>query len=525
MSGINEAQPGSTWTPPQTPRTPGTPPKTPPKTPSSQTHVDRDSVGNTTAVSLADRYSVGNTTIVSLGHSDEDPKVLLGDLEENTDRTPLSTETHIRNLDKNTPRIPLNLIDRDHKDPRTNSSPATSTPGASPAGSSSSELKDSELQSSEESAIETSMLMVGEKKGVDIDDIIVIKMINTSPSGNSEDENESHEVEDTSWETIYDDTTLQENGARSCVAQRTRSHTDMRKLNLTQLMGVWSTSMEDSFVVIDHKAMDSLNLPRPEKAEKEWENKEDWCGKLKLLDTSLDKASRIGGPQRQVEMIKIYNKKTAEVARKNEELRQKNEGEVDSLEKEIKRVTFVVEEPAYTTAIQEVVKALETLVGMNLYTAPMRNIENIIKIILSICMDYSTQVQIVQETMESMAKLIRELLIQRSRMANLEIENGKLEEEKQAALKEAQDLTRYNDALKTFSSSLIGVEKNKGRDVVAEITECKAEISELEEIAKVREEKYACAYNRKEFYKTQTGDLGRKVTRLENDMKKERERS
>ena len=520
MSGIDEAQPGSTWTPPQTPSTPGTPPKTPP----SDNHVDRDSVGKTIVVSLADRYALGNTTILSLGHSDEDPKVLLGELEEKTDRTPLNTETYIRNLDENTPRIPMKLIDRDHKDPRTSSSPTTSTPGTSPTGSSSSELKDSELQNSEESAIETSVLMAEEKKRVDIDDNIVIKMINTSLSGNSEDENESHEAEDTSWETTYDDTTIQENGARSCVAHRTRSHTDMRKFNLTQLMGVWSTSMDDSFVVIGHNAMDSLNLPRPEKAEREWENKEDWCGKLKLLDTSLDKASRIGGPQRQVEMIKIFNKKTAEVARKNEELRQKKGGEADSLDKEreVKRVTFVVEEPAYTTAIQEVVKALETLVGMNLYTAPMRNIENIMKIILSICMDYSTQVQIVQETMDSMAKLIRELLILRSRMANLEVENVKLEEEKKEALNEAQDLTRYNDALKIFSTSLVG--KSKGRDIVAEITECKAQISELEENARIREEKYACAYDRKELYKAQAGELGRKVTRLENNIKKEKER-
>ena len=35
---------------------------------------------------------VGNTTILSLGHSDEVPKVLLGELEGKTDRTPLNTE-------------------------------------------------------------------------------------------------------------------------------------------------------------------------------------------------------------------------------------------------------------------------------------------------------------------------------------------------------------------------------------------------------------------------------------------------
>ena len=54
-------------------------------------HADSNSVGKTTAVTLGDSM-VGNTTILSLGHSDEVPKVLLGELEGKTDRTPLNTE-------------------------------------------------------------------------------------------------------------------------------------------------------------------------------------------------------------------------------------------------------------------------------------------------------------------------------------------------------------------------------------------------------------------------------------------------
>ena len=112
MSGTDEAQPGSTWTPPQTPCTP----RTPTKPPQDDRYVDSNSVGKTTAVALENRYAlgntrhvdsnsvgkttavtlgdsmVGNTTILSLGHSDEVPKVLLGELEGKTDRTPLNTE-------------------------------------------------------------------------------------------------------------------------------------------------------------------------------------------------------------------------------------------------------------------------------------------------------------------------------------------------------------------------------------------------------------------------------------------------
>ena len=48
MSGTDGAQPGATWTPPQTPCTPGTP-IMPPQEDRSE---DNNSVGKTTAVAL-----------------------------------------------------------------------------------------------------------------------------------------------------------------------------------------------------------------------------------------------------------------------------------------------------------------------------------------------------------------------------------------------------------------------------------------------------------------------------------------
>merc|ERR1712179_621975 len=107
------------------------------------------------------------------------------------------------------------------------------------------------------------------------------------------------------------------------------------------------------------------------------------------------------------EMVKIFDKKTEEIAKKNEELRQMKEGKVEKSNRggEVKKVTFVVKEPAYTNAMKEVVRALETLVELDLQTAPLRNVENIMRIILYICMDYS-------------------------RLMDLELENSILREEK-----------------------------------------------------------------------------------------------
>ena len=44
------------------------------------------------------------------------------------------------------------------------------------------------------------------------------------------------------------------------------------------------------------------------------------------------------GPKKQAEMLKMYRKRTAEVARKNEEMKQKQVGVADNLEKEIKEI-------------------------------------------------------------------------------------------------------------------------------------------------------------------------------------------
>ena len=148
-------------------------------------------------------------------------------------------------------------------------------------------------------------------------------------------------------------TDLQDDGAMSCVAQRTRSHTEeMRKDNLTQLVEGFSlsmnaSSMEDSFEVIQPNAADSLTLPRYNKEGLDMDSLKIWCDYLKILDSSVDKVSKIEGPYKQEKLVRLYDVKTAEIAKRNEEMKPLQEGKVEAeeLEKEIeeiKNVTFVM---------------------------------------------------------------------------------------------------------------------------------------------------------------------------------------
>ena len=552
MSSAEETPADSTWKTPQTPPTPWIDSRLPTeedqvvRDPVDRESDDRDPVGYTTETALDD---VGNTTSkaseLSVNGSDEDPVVLEGGLARNTDSTPRthcaprsSDIVSLGDLERSsrTPRkkdtvlavdqrlklIPVSRMGGELEDPRT--SPTTSTPGSTHAGSGMNDLKDSELHNSEESVIEASEIVTENKNEEILDDNVVLRMIDTSLAGQSDGDNlyESYESEDNSWETIEGDSTLQGSVIKSCIAKRTRSH-DLRKKNLTQLTIDWSkAALEESFIFLGTNAVDSLDLHRADKAEVTWKNREEWCDKLLHLDTSMDTASKIGGHNRQLDRINIYNKKTVEIAKKNSELEVKGGGVLDSprKDKENKRVTFIVEETAYTTAIQEVVKSLETLLEMDLNTAPQKNVENIIKIILSICLDYSNQVQIVQETMESMARLIRELLILKGRMVKQEADNAKLKVANAAKTAKILHLETLYKITSDFAASLAG--GARGRDFTYEITQKTAEICGLKQAARERESTYKKAFDRKDDYKAEVMELKKAIASLESSRREEK---
>ena len=178
----------------------------------------------------------------------------------------------------------------------------------------------------------------------------------------------SIDVEDTLWDTTEEDTTLQADGLKSCVAHRTRSRTeDLRKINITELMEAYNTTLDDSFEVLDPKAVDSIDLIKA--AEPEWSNRENWYEGIKRLNNSMNKTFEIGGIKRQAKMLERHRKRITEMAKENEEMEQSQTGIDKNLEKEleeVKKVTFVVERSETSTAMQEVINALETLIELKL---------------------------------------------------------------------------------------------------------------------------------------------------------------
>ena len=480
--------------------------------------------------SISDKESVGNTTEYSLNTNNRSQARSENSLGGNTPRDSQTQDTLLRGAVGNTAVTPIDQREdslrgntlRDSQTPDiqyrgtventavTPISPATSTPGSTPARHKKGELKNSELQSSEESIIGTSITDEDRRQEiVDDEDFITLKMADYTLAEKSVEEDESHDVEDTLWETTVDNTDSKEEGPISCVAHRTRSHTeDLRKNNLSQFLDDCNnTTMEESFEVIGDKASDSMTLKKYEKEDQEWDNKNEWCLELVKLNSSIDKAIDVLNTRNRIETLEIYRKKGAEAA-KDYDLRRKNpdENKYNKPGKSDRGVTFIVDQPEYSSALKEVIKSLETLLKIKIDTAPRRNIENIIKIILAICIEFNEQMQNAQETITTMAGVIEELMLQRYKIETLEVENKKLEESKEKLETVNERLKDYNDHMREytekFTKPIEGVEEN--RDMLNELFESKVEtnnlnkkIEKLKAENKKRENEYDVVWGRK----------------------------
>merc|ERR1712082_597752 len=128
--------------------------------------------------------------------------------------------------------------------------------------------------------------------------------------------------------------------------------------------------MEGSFVVIGEKASDSLTLPRLDKDNLAWNNRNVWCMELVKLNESIIKANDMLNIEKRMEVLEEYKNKGAEAAIDNKPRRENtNDDEVEIIEGGSNKVTFIVDQPVYTTAMEEVIQSLENLLRISIDTA------------------------------------------------------------------------------------------------------------------------------------------------------------
>ena len=409
------------------------------------------------------------------------------------------------------------------KNPRITISPTTSTPGMSPEGSQSNGLRSSELLHSDESLVDIST-----------DKLTVIESENTMEvtlSEKSVEKTNTLDIYDVSCVTLREHTITQDNSEMSCVALRTRSRmAEIRKLNLSQLFA--ELSMDDTvddYEIVTSNAVDSLTLPRYNK-----ESLKILYDTLKSIDTSMDNISILDETVKQEDIVMLYSNKAADMIERGKSIQPLQDVADDGLVKEIEEIrdsTFIIERPQYESALVEVIKALETLVNMDLSITPTKQMESILRVILAICIDYHTKIQSLHDTMITMARFIRELLVLGCKLEITDKNSRRLEEEKQKLGSDINALRSQLVSTNQFLNRQITVGPKTGSEIAEEIVNLETKVKTLEEKAVVQDGKLKEMWEYKENHKmraieghTNLNNTIRNITAERDRYKDERER-
>merc|ERR1711874_610387 len=101
----------------------------------------------------------------------------------------------------------------------------------------------------------------------------------------------------------------------------------------------------------------------------------------------------------------------------------------NSMEGETKpgNLTYVLEDPRYTNALKVVTKALESLLNVKISLANVDHMENVVKIIISLCIDFSIKTENIHENMLAMGTYIRDFQKTKEKVEETMKENERLE--------------------------------------------------------------------------------------------------
>ena len=190
-------------------------------------------------------------------------------------------------------------------------------------------------------------------------------------------------------------------------------------------------------------------------------------------------------------------KKTASLADKN---KGENLTQNDDKGKDLD-ITYVMEDPRYRSAMRVVTKALETLLDMSLSISNVDHMENVIKIIISLCIDYNIKAENIQENMLSMGKYIREFQKTKQRAEETKEDNIRLETELHELGLQLNSIRSLYDGYKEFANSMVRGGSVPGSKLVEDMLEMQEKIKELKTLGENQEIKYSQTYGRKDHYK------------------------
>merc|ERR1711913_175375 len=139
----------------------------------------------------------------------------------------------------------------------------------------------------------------------------------------------------------------------------------------------------------------------------------------------------------------------------------------------------VMGDPRYCSAMRIVTRALETLLDMSLSISNIDHLENVVKIIISLCIDYNIKAENIQENMLSMGKYIREFQKTKQRADEAKEDNTRLETELHELGLQLNSIRSLSDGYQRFVDSTVRGGSVPGSKLVQDMLEMEEKIREL----------------------------------------------
>merc|ERR1711874_595631 len=164
-------------------------------------------------------------------------------------------------------------------------------------------------------------------------------------------------------------------------------------------------------------------------------------------------------------------------------------------------MTYVMEDPRYNTALKVVTQALESLLNVKISLANIDHMENVVKIIISLCIDFSIKTENIQENMLAMGVYIRDFQKTKEKVEETKNENERLEKEIMLLNNQISSLRKLYNGYREVANTNVISDTVQGSVLVERMVEIEEEKKKLKKYAESMELKYSQAFGRKNEYK------------------------
>ena len=169
--------------------------------------------------------------------------------------------------------------------------------------------------------------------------------------------------------------------------------------------------------------------------------------------------------------------------------------------------TFVIEDPRYGHNLKAVTDALESLLSIKLCLTNINQMENLVKIILALCIDFSIKSQNIQENMLAMGEYIKELKNTKKDAGENKNEIARLEHEIKLLTEQLENMQTLYSSYREIAKINVSSDNVTATELLDQIANLREKVKKEKAKANRLELQYSQKEGRKNFYKNKSNSL------------------